>query len=182
MEIKRKKENFELLKKGFFGNKLKIWSSVDEILEDSYSGTVSMRYNGGSKGFFYAYDVPINKITEVEEKWIKEGAKKELIVFNENAPDNFLTIQGELMIDYELYCLFYSTEKKKMNEAMKNGKHATCLTAKLILEHFLDPSSCSDIQALLDIFPDRVIEFSTYSIYLGDIPGRNTIIWDVRNC
>ena len=42
-------------------------------------------------------------------------------------------------------------------------------------------SSYSDLEALMEIFSDSSIEFSTYRIPVGNIKGRNTIIWEVRN-
>lgn len=182
MQVKTKHENFRLLEQGSFGNKLRIWNSIDEIIESGYKGTVSMRYKDLYGGSFYAYDVPILKIEDTQDTWMKKGAEKENIVFNESAPDHLLLIQGELMWEIYPYYLLYSLEReKKMNDALKYGKHASGLTALNLLKGCLNPSSYSDMMALLELYPDSVIEFSAYSISLGDIPGRNTIIWEVRN-
>lgn len=181
-KINTKKKSYELWRKGFFGNRLRIWDSLEELLEDTYNGTVSMRYKGSAGGGFCSYEVPISKIPEIQEEWVKQGANINSITFNESAPDHKLLMQGEVMLDDTTpYELFYSTDRKKMRDALKNGKRAKDLTAKLILEHFLNPSSFSDMQELFERYPNHVIEFSTYSTNLGNIPGRNTIIWEVRN-
>lgn len=178
--VNSKRESYSLLERGAYGNKLRTWGSLSEILDSGYSGTVSMRYKLGWSGF-YAYEVNLSKIPSVIKEWVSKGANQKQITFNESAPDDLLMMQGELMRDYRGYVLTYSTEKIKMREAMKNPEHASGLTAKIFLEHYLSPSSYSDMQALLDMFPDSVIEFSAYSKFLGNIPWRNTVIWEVRN-
>jgi len=180
MRITTKQQSYELLQQGFFGNRLRMWDSFEDVIKSEYTGTVSMRYKGLGGGF-YAYEVPPPQIPEIERDWISKGADRGLITFNESAPDHLLLIQGEVMRGpVNPYSLFYSLERKKMREALKNGKQAEGLTAKLILEHFLYPSSYEDMQILLNMFPEHAIEFSTYSVCLGDIPGRNTVIWEVR--
>jgi len=33
---------------------------------------------------------------------------------------------------------------------------------------------------LLDLYPDHVIEFSAAEVFVGDRPGRNAVVWEVR--
>ncbi len=183
MEVTSKVKNFRLLRDGSFGNKLRTWGSRREVLDSGYSGTVTMRYRGNGGGSFYAYEVPLNKIRSVENEWSKGGLDVSRISFNESAPDDFLVMQGEVMRGLRGLELFYSTKQMKMRDAMVDGdtKSASGLTAKLLLETHLNPSSLADLEVLLDRFPDHVVEFSTYRFCLGDIPGRNTVIWEVRN-
>jgi len=69
-----------------------------------------------------------------------------------------------------------------MNQGLaEQTLHAFGLNAKMILEKNLYTSSLADIYALLEIYPDSVIEFSSYSIPVGNIKGRNAVIWEVRN-
>ena len=183
LDISTKRKSYDLWEGGSFGNKLRTWNSFQEILEAGYVGTLSMRYKGNAGGGFVRYEVPIEEIPAVEEEWIKKGARQELITFNESAPDRFLTIQGEVMIRGGYgYALFYATTPAKMRDALRReGKQVYGLTAKMLLEGTMTPSSFADLGALLEQHPDSVVEFSTYSICLGDIPGRNTVIWEVRN-
>jgi hypothetical protein len=179
--ITNRKENFEAYQLNKFGNKLRLWTGLDEFRKSNYNGSVTFRYyainNGGSSNFT-KYDV-----TDYE-KQIKEftelGAEPKRMIFNESAPDKFLTIQGELTHDYNGYQLFYSTDKGKMRDCLKNGKTLTGLAVKLLLQQHLNSNSFSDIMELIELYPNHVIEFSTYSINLGDCPRRNTIIWEVR--
>ena len=103
--------------------------------------------------------------------------------FNQSMPDEHLLIQGEIMdgVGGGLE-LTYSTIKKPMNLALVEEElFIKGLTTKILLQQNLSPSSYSDMVALLDIFPDSIIEFSSYDIPVGNLKGRNTIIWGVRN-
>ena len=69
-----------------------------------------------------------------------------------------------------------------MNVALREKEERISgLNAKIILQRNLSPSSLSDMESLLQTFPNDVIEFSSYSIPVGNIQGRNTVIWEVRN-
>lgn len=163
--------------KGLFGNKLKSWDSVDDFLRDSYKGTISVRYKGLAGQFCY-YNV--TNINPIIDEIIHKGGKRENIIINESAPDEFLTIQGELTRnEYGLY-LFYSTKKGKMRDCLKNGLSSKGLKVNIMLKHYLTPNSYEDIMELLDLYPDHIIEFSTYNKCIGDCVGRNTLIWEVR--
>jgi hypothetical protein len=180
MKVKNKIESYRMYHAGFFGNRLRAWDSYEEVLQSGYKGRVSMRVKGGPKNV-YEYKVPIAEIPKIQREWISQGISLNLITFNESAPDHLLLIQGELMRSTDYYHFFYSTEKKPMREALKNGLVADGFFAKMLLEHYLNPSSYADLMALMDHFPDSVIEFSVYSRNLGCFPWRNTIIWEVRD-
>ncbi len=69
-----------------------------------------------------------------------------------------------------------------MNIALaEDSHHAYGVQVLDLLKPRMTESSYSDIEALFDLYPESGIEFSTYSIGVGNIPGRNTVIWEVRN-
>jgi hypothetical protein len=176
MNISTKRQNYELYLRGSYGNKLMTWSSIDEFVKSKYSGSVSLRTNANIPGGFVKYDV-----TDINEALKDCNVNLDNIVINESAPDEYLTIQGELIRNEHGLYLYYSTIPGKMRDCMKHAISASGLTVKLMLEHYMTPSSYDDIIELLDMYPNHVIEFSTYSKCLGDCYGRNTIIWEVRN-
>lgn len=192
IEIKNKEINNKLWNKGVLGNKLRSWNSYDELISSGYKGTVSIRYLEASQGGGgrYRYEVPILEIQNVIKEWIDNSAIESKIFFNESAPDSCLLIQGELMYDVVKnvndngtcgYNLFYCKIPGKMRDVLfKYGSSAEGLYAKILLQHYMDAYSFEDICLLLEKYPGHVIEFSTYGINLGNIPGRNTIIWEVR--
>lgn len=180
--IKSKEECYALYESGLFGNKPFIWDSYEEILSSKWQDKVSIRSKKGVVRKKTKYNVSVGKIPEEIEKLKEIGMKEDDITFNQSMPDNRLLIQGEMMKWHKGIYLTYSTLKTQMNIALKEQpQNAKGLTAKLLLKQNLSPSSYEDVVALMEMFPKDVIEFSAYEIFVGNIPGRNTIIWEVRN-
>lgn len=50
-----------------------------------------------------------------------------------------------------------------------------------LVDEFMDPASRTDLDALLELYPDATIEFACFPCAVGVIPSRNTIFWEVRN-
>jgi hypothetical protein len=112
---------------------------------------------------------------------LKDGMKIEELKFNQLMPDENLTIQGEIMLTEKGIYLLYTTIKKPMLWAFKEEVlHAWGLKAKSILEYYLSPVSLEEVYLLLNQFSDCVVEFSSYSCLVGNLPNRNTVIWEVR--
>ena len=60
------------------------------------------------------------------------------------------------------------------------GRTHRGLTARTLLARHLSPSSLADLHALLERFPDHVIELSACETCFGSLPGRNAVIWECR--
>ncbi len=180
MRISNKLLNYDLYQRGYYGNKLRTWNSLEEILDSGYHGLVSTRYKLPDSRFSL-YAIPVKDLAAKIDQEIARGAKKEYIVFNETAPDNSLTIQGELQQTERHLTLFYSTKKCSMRQALKVARQIEGLKVEYLLRHYLTPSSYSDLEELLELYSGHVIEFSTFSMTLGDRKGRNTVIWEVRD-
>jgi hypothetical protein len=172
-QIPNKARAYELYLAGEFGNKLRTWANVEEFRRSGFAGEVSIR-NAKIPNWKTRYRVPAAEAREVTV----DGA-----TFNESAPDDHLTLQGEVARTAELgLYLRYSTEPNlKMKEAMAQPKHATLLRAAAFLSVHLWPSSLDDLYELLDRFPDATVEFSAFSCAVGDCLYRNTIFWEVRD-
>ena len=180
--IAAKKEYYSLSESNFFGNKARTWNSVEEIINTKWKGKICIRSKKGIERtrtpFAMTLDETILKIKEFE----KEGISAEELIFNESMPDEYLTIQGEVMRSTENYSLTYSTIKAPMNIAFQKERlFAKGLIALNLLKENLCPPSYEEMQTLFDLFPDSVIEFSSYDISVGNVPNRNTVIWEVRN-
>jgi hypothetical protein len=168
---------------GGFGNKPRTWDSLVELEQSDYPDTalVTMRYRQ-SLSTFMTYGVPAGQARTLIEKFVREdGAQEQLFVFNEAMPDEYITVQGELIQRVGGYYLFYSTVPGRMGKVLRShGQHAEGLKVNYLLKQYADPSSLEDIITLLDNYPDACVEFSCYSRYVGNIPHRNTVIWEVR--
>lgn len=182
----RKKRVHKLLHERRFGNKLKTWLSYEALLEDvaadRYDGLVTVRTTLGPGGPTL-YEIPIHYIPAVQRLWKeKNNISVDKLIFNENAPDEFIKIQGYVKRTESGLEFWYSKLKTKMNLALKkDGKLAYGLKALALLTENLDPSSFENLEQLMEDFPDRVIECSCYEIDLGNIPNRNTIFWEARD-
>lgn len=154
---------------GEFGNKLRTWEHVDDIPPGIETVTVRIK----------SPDSPMCRYG-VSVRDLRKEALTEDHTFNEDAPDHKLVIQGEVTLTPAGFTLFYSTEQTKMRIALLRGKSLSGLSAKLLLQQSCDPSSFDALCDLLYSYEDHVVEFGCYSINLGNIPNRNTVIWEVR--
>lgn len=172
--ISSKKQFYELYLAGHLGNKLRTFASPSELRDSRYYGTVTAR-STSEHDKTCLYRIPWKEAIHLPKHFC----------FNEPAPDDQLLIQGEVMRTEAGLYLGYSTERYlPMRIALRKAKIAQGLKAKLILEHFLSPASYEELMGLLGLlerYPDAVVEFSTYDKCLGNLPHRNTIIWEVRN-
>lgn len=81
-----------------------------------------------------------------------------------------------------LYCVRNPARGESWRAVMPSrGKTYVGLTAVSLLRSLLTPSSMSDLEALLEKWPDHVVELSALDRCLGTIPGRNAVVWEVRH-
>ncbi len=181
--ILTKRESYAFYDLGLFGNKPLTWRSYQEICESGWNGKVCMRSRKGISRSGTLFNLDISEIPEHIDKWRTErGLLEKDISFNQSMPDNNLILQGELMRSVEGLYLYYTTVKKPMNLAFnEEERHSHCANALQLIKYSFSPESFCDLEDLFEQFPNDVIEFSSYDISVGNIPGRNTIIWEVRN-
>jgi len=181
-----KAENYELYHKGYYGNHLAFWPSLGAFLQDEtwdQSRPVALRtsFTPGIQLPYYCVPTMPIAVGTIANEWESLGVPLSAIVLNEIGPDEFIAIQGEVMLSINGMDLRYSTEKLLMRQALaKSQKHVSGLVAQQTLLAFLDPTSYDNLQRLFDDFPDAIIEFSTYSRPVGVLQN-NTVIWEVRN-
>lgn len=179
--IRSKEDSYRLYQAGAFGNKLRTWDDLDTLLSDDYCGDVSMRYASGY-GKWFGYSISQKDIRAELSRWLSEGADLGFVRFNETPPDDHLVFQGEIMTDIEYkYILSYSTDKVSLRAAMEYPTEALGDAAMRLIYQHLSKASIQNVKRLMGMYQHAVIEFSTYDHHLGDIPGNNTVFWEVRN-
>lgn len=179
--ITTKRQTYDLYTSGAFGNKGLLWNTQAELLSSGYTGLVVIRYKEPGSSFC-RYDCPFDRVSDVVSYFNQQGANEELMVFQPATDDTKLLIQGEVTRSENYLTLYYSTEKVKMRDALRSsGQQVEGIRALMILKHFLTPSSYEDLWMLLEKYEDAVVEFSTWESCVGDLEGRNTIVWEVRN-
>lgn len=184
MIVDSKTKMYRLLRQGEFGNTFKNYTSVREVMNSDLK-QISVRYSDRSKNGKSFFEVTDKEhLNSVIEKFVKNGAERGKICFNNGdfSLQKKIVIQGELCeIDGMLELAFSTREGITLREATNRGLKRTCgLTVKYMLQHYLWPSDYDWLFELLDKYPGHVIEFTTFSIPVGVIRNRCTVIWEVR--
>jgi hypothetical protein len=165
---------------GRLGNHPRFWRTLSELLESDYRGDVWIRNGAQAASPVELYDVPVGNVRmELEKRGLLQLST---LVFGESPPNPKRTVQGELVHDWKgQLCFYFSTQPEPMRTALrKDGRQLGGIAALTVLRQFVDPASLEDLHVLLDQYPEHVIELSAFSCYVGAIPFRNTLIWEVR--
>lgn len=182
--ILHKREFYPLYEAGFLGNKAKTWNSYKELIESKWKGKVTMRSKKGGDRKQAKYEVPFEEIQKNIEGWKKMDIPEEMIVFNQNMPDEELIFQGEAIIKNGKLYLYYSNLKKQMNVALaEKSEVLEGFWAEKAMKENCTPESFEEFKRLIVMFPESVIEFSVYSNPIGNQSNlnKNTIFWEVKN-
>lgn len=180
--ITSKTQMYELLKAGVFGNRFRIWDTEEEFkaaVDAGFDWLVGVRVVG-VPGLPYFHHKTYEEAIELGRMLKRKYGYP--VRYYEASPDPHITIQGEFVELDHGPALEWSTVKTHMRAAFAAERLiAFGPGARLILRHMLSEGSYHDFLALGELFPDAVIEFTAYDIFVGDIPGRNAVIWEVRN-
>jgi hypothetical protein len=96
-------------------------------------------------------------------------------------PTEKTVLQGEVQQSTAHLDLYYSTVAKPMRDALKEEAYQVSgLTALGLLKQHLNTRSYEWLMYLLEAYPDHVVEFSTFSVEWGTVPGYNTCYWETR--
>lgn len=184
--ILNKRENFRLWQSGAFGNKLRAWRTPDEWLDSDFRGQVVLRslMDGGGP---CEYNLTREQAHRSILRWEEAGVPRERIMVNEAAPDQCVLLQGEYLNDIHLGdapnwgYFYYSRVRAQMRDALKAAPEVSCgLRSDMLLRLAMTPSSYEDWLVLLERYHGHVFEVSIYDRCLGDVPGRNALVWEVR--
>ena len=185
-----KLQNYHLWQGGEFGNKLRSWRTVKEWQDSCFSGMVVLRTVKGTGGSGSCrYNLCPAEVESVVQEWLASGVVTlDQIMVNEAAPDHDVILQGYYLND--IYMLDggigwgyfdYSRKRSQMRDALASAPEvAQRLRADLLLRLAMTPSSYGDWERLIERYPRHVLEVSIYDRCLGDIPGRNSLVWEVR--
>ena len=190
---KTKPEFYERWERGEFGNKIVSFPSWHDFLCRAYSWEdikkvkISIRYKEAGSPY-HVDGVEIYDVGTCLHEFQRMGADPNKFTFNETAPDDHLTMQGE-MVRLDTWYLDYSLVKKAMRPALREARQrAKGRAALAILRQYTNDNSYQMIMDLFDkydtgtdVLQGTIVEFSCYDIYLGNMPGHNTIIWEVRD-
>ncbi len=183
--VTSKKDFVRRYQRGEFGNRSPTWETVLGWMNDpnghgtrGWNGPklyhLRNRVAGGDTYYNLTANQLIARIPNIQ------GSIDNYYV-SEMAPTDRTLIQGEVQRQVSGLYLRYSTVKAPMREALGSSQeHTWGLQSKIILQNYLCPSSYYWLEYLLDTYKSHVIEFSTYSVNWGTVPGVNTVWWEVR--
>jgi len=178
MEIKSKREFFTKWNQLLLGNKPRTYSSFKEAFLSEW-GYFSLREIKAGGGAFQIYHRV--ELKAACSEWDFLGRKYSI---EEVVPGHLALLQGEVMrgtSGWEGYIGMAHGLLMRESKAQGYIKSARGLKVILACRTYMDPSSFDDMMDLFELYPDAVIEFTTYKQDVGIIPNRNTIFWEVRN-
>jgi hypothetical protein len=183
--VTTKRLNYELWTSGAYGNRLRAWRSVAQWRRSGFAGRVALRVLGDTGDGLCRYDLIPEAASFLYRLWVSQGIRSEDVVVCEMAPDHRLVVVGEYhhdpLPDGSFRHFFYSLVKKSMRVALREGgRVATGLRATEILRQSMTDRSWEDFGELVLAYPGHVAEVSVYDHCLGDLPGRNALVWEVR--
>lgn len=177
LPVKTKRDMVKRYQLGEFGNHSPSWNTYEEFREVAgwnFPGQLfhlRNRVTGGQTHY------SLNAM-DCEHLWSKQPDRSQWYC-SAMAPKHLLN--GELMRTHEGLVLFYSTVQKPMRDSLREGgREAKGLTAKLILQYYMNQRSYDWTMLLLDRYPDHVIEFTVVDRCWGTVPGFNTLYWECR--
>jgi len=187
MRLTDKSEFYRLSQQLLLGNRLRHWTYEEFLAEhpEDLPPLIGIRYKDGTRRSgtgLHTYGDALRLASQTLDKSILQ--------FDEGAPHQRLTLQGELTTDTRGLYLRYSRHQLHQRELWKLDdqlyeigttcvSHARGLLATSLLQVYLDPISRETINEILAAYDDCVVEFSTFSRPVG-VLGWNTLIWEVR--
>lgn len=177
MQINSKREFFQKWKAGLLGNATRLWWDPNEawVSDAQEFGFREHRAGGGTWE-----RVCRDQFWETVRRW--QGASR-TFTMDDVCPDEYQTIQGEVCRTHRGLEGYIGASRLPMRKAMAAGilKSRSYLETSILLSSYMDPASRDDVEAFLELFPDATIEFTCFTINVGNIPNRNTLFWEVRN-
>lgn len=177
MKITTKAEFYRLWNLNALGHKLRTWEDPKDALA-SGAPIIGLRQIGAAGGGRLDI-VPRDQVIGTARVWTNDGLK---FMCCEAAPDELGTLQGECCRTFRGWEGTMGLSRGlRMREAAKAGllvPRSSSVT-RFLLRTYLSAPSLDDLDAILDLYPDAVIEFTCYDLDFGR--GRNTIFWEVRD-
>lgn len=180
--ILTKTENYRLWQSNAFGNKLRAWRTYEDWEASNFAGLVVLRQLAEGGGGKCIYNLKPDQVPWAFVQCVVCGVDPSTIMINEAAPDHHVLLQGELWTGGEREGYFiHSWAKAQMRPALAQQQTISYgLQTRMLLRSTMTPSSYADLEVLIERYPDHAIEVSIYEHCLGDIPGRNSLVWEVR--
>ncbi len=185
--ISNKAEMYRMLHRGDFGNTVPMWFDLRKWAFDvSFAPYHSIQVWGVrtlTPGGPCWLNVPRKHVSYWCDEAERGGHKVNISpmidrIVNVTMWANVLRSPSGLIVE----CIEYPDKSSNWRAEMPTKAKAYQNTAaNMLLRKHLNPSTLDDLGILLDKYPDAVVELSATESEFGTVPGRNAIIWEVRN-
>ena len=165
-----------------FGNRLGSWDSIAAAEADGFAGpTFGIRSTIPQWPHFEAYLPWKDRHKHVARKLQESGTPLELLRIVEDDYGNHRAIQGHLWWPRsDQFVLEYSLGQGTLRAEHDKGlTFVRGLQAREILRARLDPCDYESLLELQELYPEHVIEFTSYRKPVG-LLRRCMVIWEVR--
>lgn len=186
--VSNKAEMYRMLHRGDFGNTVPMWFDVKEWWNYVYNNFSSAKHSWWgvrslTPGGPCELNVAIWDVRTISYHIQQSGHKINISpmidrIVNVTMWANILRSPSGLIVE----CIEYPDKASNWRVEMPTkAKTYQNTAANMLLRKHLNPSTLDDLGILLDKYPDAVVELSATESEFGTVPGRNAIIWEVRN-
>jgi hypothetical protein len=179
MRITSKAQFYDLWTKGVLGNRTRVWTNVEDALK-SRCPQIGFREVGRGGGGAWESGSRADA-RDTAARWTRLGRR---FIMDDGAPSSHAILQGEVCRTFEglqsYLAVGHGIPPMRISMARGMHTHRGYLATKILLDEYMDPSSRDDLDSLLELYPDHTIEFTSFDIDVGNIPNRNTLIWETR--
>lgn len=176
--ITDKRRMYELLQAGELGNTMPqffdvaVWQSSPDHGRYPLWGLRSMERMGPVQ-----LDVPTVDVPQLVAELFRSKANISPMV------DQWLTFRCEVWDAPGGWLVWGTFDRElKWRAAMAStAREWTGVAAKVLLRELLSPGSLDDLETVLDRFPGHIVEMTILDRCRGRFPGRNAVVWEVRD-
>lgn len=182
MEIRSKQEFYTLWETGCLGNRTQIFHCLEDAIMGTPDGMIGFREVGRAGGGKWQRSQDHLEAAVIFMQWRCEQRR---FIMDDGVPNHRSTMQGEINrgIDglYGYIAIGHGLPPMRVSMAQGLHEHFYRVQVRALMQRYMDPASQDDVDALLELYPKATIEFTCFDVCVGNIPGRNTMFWEVRN-
>ena len=174
-------------KLGEFGNASLSWDKFNQYWHSGYDGLVHFRNKVAGGRTWYnldrraAWDLIFELKGDRPYGTRDQAPEYGNLYFSAMAPHDTTVLQGEVQRTHRGLELRYTLDPAPMRDAFKKQDQSVSgLASLMLLKSKLPPRDIEWLMYLLDEYDDHVVEFSTFGVEWGTVPGFRTVYWEVR--
>lgn len=161
---------------GEFGNHGPMWLDIESWERDGEQSPVMIRTRISS-GINYT------RVPREEVRGLFKSALHHMPTINLQCPEHEKTLTGEVYLSHR-GLEFTGSDRVDTDQRRSTKLPDTIrlhgLQAVIVIRNRMCGSSWEWLNHLLREYPDHIVEFTTFRLNWGVIPGMNTIFWEVR--